>query len=96
MVAETPNPNEHLLPIRHGSADLFICDVADAVLKDLMPQMEHPFYALSKKPDTKIRRYEHNGEYVEIVPSVKGTSCKVTPGAAHTTYGGNDVTVCCQ
>jgi plasmid replication initiation protein len=72
MVAETPNPDEHLLPIRHSNADLFICDVADAVLKDLMPQMEHPFFALSKKPDKRIRRYEHNGEYVEIVPSVKG------------------------
>jgi len=27
---------------------------------------------LSKRPDTTIRRYEHNGEWVEIVPSVKG------------------------
>lgn len=72
MVAETTKPDEHLLPIRHSNADLFICDVADAVLKDLMPHMEHPFFALSKKPDKKIRRYEHNGEYVEIVPSVKG------------------------
>lgn len=72
MVSETPDPNEHLLPIRHSTTDLFICDVADAVLKDLMPQMEHPFFTLSKKPDKKIRRYEHNGEYVEIVPSFKG------------------------
>ena len=37
-----------------------------------MPQMEHPFYSLSKKPDTTIRRYEHNGNWLEIVPSVKG------------------------
>jgi plasmid replication initiation protein len=72
MVVETPNPEEHLLPIRHSNADLFICDVADAVLKDLMPHMEHPFFTLAKQRDTKIRRYEHNGEYVEIVPSVKG------------------------
>ena len=72
MIPETPKSDEHLLPIRHSNADLFICDVADAVLKDLMPHMEHPFFALSKKPDKKIRRYEHNGEYVEIVPSVKG------------------------
>jgi Replication initiator protein A len=42
------------------------------VLKDLIPQMEHPFYSLSKKPDTQIRRYEHNGNWLEIVPSVKG------------------------
>jgi hypothetical protein len=46
--------------------------VADAVLKDIMPQMEHPFYSLSKKPETKIRRYEHNGSWLEIIPSVKG------------------------
>ena len=26
--------------------------MADAVLKDVMPQMEHPFYSLSKKPET--------------------------------------------
>jgi plasmid replication initiation protein len=34
--------------------------------------MEHPFYSLSKKPDTAIRKYEHNGNWLEIVPSVKG------------------------
>jgi plasmid replication initiation protein len=38
----------------------------------LMPQMEHPFYSLSKKPETQIRRYEHNGNWLQIVPSVKG------------------------
>jgi hypothetical protein len=72
MVSETPNPDGQLLQAKHGKGDLFICDVADAVLKDLVPQMEHPFYSLSKKPDTQIRRYEHNGNWLEIVPSVKG------------------------
>src|SRR3954467_9197314 len=72
MVPKTPNPNEHLLPAKHGAGDLFICDVADAVLKDLIPQMEHPFYSLSKKPETTVRRYEHNGNWLEITPSVKG------------------------
>jgi hypothetical protein len=72
MVPKTPNHDEHLLPAKHGKGDLFICDVADAVLKDLIPQMEHPFYSLSKKPETAIRRYEHNGNWLEIVPSVKG------------------------
>ncbi len=61
-----------LLPDRHPQHDLFICDVADAVLKDLMAQMEHPFYSLSKKPDTAIRRYENQGNWIEITPSVKG------------------------
>jgi len=72
MVTETPNPAEQLIPAKHGKGDLFICDVADAVLKDLIPQMEHPFYSLSKKPETAIRRYEHNGNWLQIIPSVKG------------------------
>ncbi len=72
MVCETPKLDSQLLPDRYPQHDLFICDVADAVLKDVMPQMEHPFYALSKKPETSIRRYEHNGSWLEITPSVKG------------------------
>src|SRR5208337_3901324 len=72
MVSETPNLAPALLPERHPQYDLFICDVADAVLKDLVPQMEHPFYSLSKKPETAIRRYEHNGNWLQIIPSVKG------------------------
>ena len=72
MVPKTTNPDDHLLPAKHSAGDLFICDVADAALKDLIPQMEHPFFSLSKKPDTTIRRYEHNGNWLEIVPSVKG------------------------
>lgn len=71
---DTESPHQHLalLPERHPQHDLFICDVADAVLKDVMPQMEHPFYSLSKKPETSIRRYEHNGQWLEVTPSVKG------------------------
>jgi plasmid replication initiation protein len=60
------------MPDRHPQHDLFICDVADAVLKDVMAHMEHPFYSLSKKPETNIRRYEHKGNWIEITPSVKG------------------------
>lgn len=71
-VPDPPNLLDHLLPDRHPQADFFICDVADAVLKDLIPQMEHPFYALSKKPETAIRRYEHEGKWLEVIPSVKG------------------------
>ena len=72
MVSETPNLAPALLPERHPQYDLFICDVSDAVLKDVMPQMEHPFYSLSKKPETSIRRYEHNGQWLQVTPSVKG------------------------
>ena len=72
MVTETTNIDAALLPERHPQQDLFVCDVADAALKDIMQQMEHPFYSLSKKPETRVRRYEHNGDWVEITPSVKG------------------------
>ena len=71
MVSKTPN-GALLIPERYPQGDLFICDVADAVLKDILPQLEHPFYSLSKKPETNIRRYENNGNWLEIVPSVKG------------------------
>ena len=82
MVTDSPNraPEEieqetlfaALLPDRHPQHDLFICDVADAALKDVMAQLEHPFYSLSKKPETSIRKYEHNGNWIQITPSVKG------------------------
>lgn len=72
MAPETTNPDEHLLPARYSTGDLFICDVADAALKDLIPQMEHPFFSLSKKRDTTIRKYEHNGNWLQIIPSAKG------------------------
>ena len=72
-VTETTNSDySQLLPKRHPQQELFVCDVADAVLKDVMQHLEHPFYSLSKKPDTAIRRYEHNGQWLEVTPSVKG------------------------
>jgi len=63
---------DFLIPEKYTQGDLFVCDVADAVLKDIMPQMEHPFYSLSKKPDMNIRKYEHNGNWIEIIPSRYG------------------------
>ncbi|WP_206245853.1 replication initiator protein A [Novosphingobium terrae] len=74
MVCETTNLANvsPLLPERHSQHDLFICDVADAVLKDVMQEMEHPFFSLSKKPDVAMRRYENNGQWLQVTPSVKG------------------------
>lgn len=71
-VPKTPNSQPVLIPERYPQGDLFVCDVADAVLKDIMPQMEHPFYSLSKKPDITKRRYERNGNWIEVIPSVDG------------------------
>ncbi len=72
MDSDPPIDNDKLLPDRHLQQDLFVCDVADAVLKDDMASMEHPFFSLSKKPDTSIRRYENGDRWLEVVPSVKG------------------------
>lgn len=75
--AAQPSPFEGddrtpLLPVRHPNQDLFICDVLDAIPKDDMASMEHPVFSLSTKPDNRMRRYEHNGNIIEIIPSGKG------------------------
>ena len=66
MAREISHAESQLVPDRYPQHDLFICDVADAVLKDVMVHMEHPFYSLSKKPETAIRRYEHNLSLIHI------------------------------
>ena len=72
MEPKNTNPLAPLLPDRHPQHDLFICDVADAVLKDVMQHMEHPFYALSKKPETTVKRYVNGPHWLEVTPSIKG------------------------
>jgi plasmid replication initiation protein len=52
--------------------DFFQCDILDAAPKDDMSSMEHPIFSLSTKPDTNIRYYEHNGNTLEVIPSVLG------------------------
>jgi plasmid replication initiation protein len=61
-----------LLPRRHPTGDFFIADILDWALKDDVHSMEHPMFSLSKKPDKRIRHYEHNGMSVTITPSVLG------------------------
>lgn len=72
MVSDPPNKCSGLLPERHPQYDLFVCDVADAVLKDDLASMEHPFFSLAKKREATVRRYENGGRWLEVVPSVKG------------------------
>lgn len=72
MVTDSTQTENALVPDRYPQRDIFICDVNDAVLKDIMPQMEHPFYSLSKMPDKAVRRYEHNGQWLEVRPGPKG------------------------
>ncbi|MCK4946131.1 MAG: replication initiator protein A [Alphaproteobacteria bacterium] len=72
MVKISKESKSPLLPVRYPTPDFFVCDLFDAVPKGDMAAMEHPIFSLSTKPDTRIRRYEHNGRFVEITPSVKG------------------------
>lgn len=72
-MTDTTTANNALVPERHAQHDLFFCDVQDAALKDIMPQMEHPFYSLSKKPDTEEREYKGSrGQWLRVTPSIKG------------------------
>ncbi len=61
-----------LLRRKHAQRDLFVCDILDATPKDDIGSMEHPFFSLSKNPDKRVRRYEHNGEYIQFTPSFTG------------------------
>jgi len=58
-----------LLPDRYPNRDFFVADIFDAAPKDDMAGMEHPMFSLAKQPDMNIRRYEHNGDSIEIQPS---------------------------
>lgn len=61
----------YLLPLRHPQADLFICDVFDT-FRDDQASMEHPAFSLSTRPDRRARKYEHNGNTLEVLPGFKG------------------------
>ena len=61
-----------LLPDRYPTRDFFICDVFDALPKDDLASMEHPFFSLSTRPDRRILKYAHGDILIEITPSVKG------------------------
>ena len=66
-------PRDHaLLPIRHPQRDLFICDIADCVLKNDIASMEHPIFSLSTRPDLTVREYHHGNVRLTVTPSVKG------------------------
>lgn len=62
-------PMSSLLPDRYPTKDFFIADIFDASPKGDMAGMEHPMFSLAKQPDMDIRRYEHNGNSIEIQPS---------------------------
>lgn len=61
-----------LLPDRHPTSDLFVCDIFDAAPKGDMASMAHPIFSLSTKPDHRRRRYESGLNYLEVKPSSDG------------------------
>ena len=72
MSKELVDDKSPLLPLRHSTADLFVCDIFDAAPKADMASMEHPIFSLSTKPDSRRRRYEHGSHFVEVIPSAAG------------------------
>lgn len=72
MVCEVTKERSPLLPLRHPQLDFFVCDIFDAAPKGDTASMEHPIFSLSTKPDMRVRRYEHNGSFIEIRPSHMG------------------------
>jgi plasmid replication initiation protein len=66
------SPKARLLPVRHPNRDFFVADILDWALKDDRHTMEHPMFSLSKKPDHRVRHYEHNGNTVTIKPGADG------------------------
>jgi plasmid replication initiation protein len=61
-----------LLPDRQPVRDFFIADILNWALKADQASMEHPFFGLSKKPDVRIRHYDHNGNKITVKPGPDG------------------------
>ena len=67
IMAKTP-----LLPLRHIEKDFFIADIFDSLpVKDDRHTMEHPFFTLSTKKDTRSISYEFNGVSIKLSPSAE-------------------------
>lgn len=54
--------------------DLFLGELFAPASKDDIGSMEHPLFSLKKTRDLQVRRYEHNGFYVEVRPGSKGAA----------------------
>lgn len=74
MKDEILKRESQLRPVLHPQGELFLCDLGDVVLKDDMASMEHPIFALSKKPDMKRRTYQNGENQFEVRPSDKGVA----------------------
>lgn len=79
------------IPVQHPpdlstgpQLDLFIATGRAASPKDELATMEHPVYAI-EDGDQRILSYEHNGQTLEVTPSVKGRA----------TIHDKDIVLCC-
>jgi Replication initiator protein A len=72
-----------LAPDRHPNLDFFLADLV-VTPKDDIASMEHPVFAL-KPGDTAVRKYEHNGYFLHVIPSVLG----------HATIHDKDILIYC-
>lgn len=70
-IEKKPQKAVHLAPERHQQGDFFVADILDAAPKDDLASMEHPMFAL-KAGDKRVRRYERNGNSVEVKPGFDG------------------------
>jgi plasmid replication initiation protein len=60
---------EPLLPVRHPNADFFIADIFDSLpVKNDRHTMEHPFFALSTKPEVREVQYNRDGVSITLSP----------------------------
>jgi plasmid replication initiation protein len=71
-VSASPKPAPANFPEHHRGRDFFQADLIEWTAKDDRHSMEHPMFSLSKKPDHKIRRYEHNGNTITVAPGAYG------------------------
>jgi len=70
--AQAQRPPQKLASDRHPNRDFFVADILHWALKDDRHSMEHPMFSLSKKPDHRVRRYEHNGVHITVKPGADG------------------------
>lgn len=61
----------HLTTDKYRQQDFFVADIFEVNPKDDITSMEYPLFAL-KAGDKRLRRYEHNGQSVEIQPGFYG------------------------
>jgi plasmid replication initiation protein len=61
-----------LVPERHPVRDFFVLDVMDVAPRSDVGSMEHPFFTPTTQPDTREIAYEHNGDKLQIIPSIRG------------------------